>query len=400
MDWTPSTKTQNIDVLIIGAGPVGLVAALWFLQKGYSVVIIEKYANPKGVLQGSQGRKCFNERHQQVGLNPESLDFIQKLNPGIIKEIKRDGCPDPPIASGRNSPAEAGTWLNIAIYNLQNIIYTELITYKKFLFLCDSQIESVTTINPAKPARVIVSRFDDVYSFYPEFVVVCDGRHKDGCANQFFHFGPASQVTLSSLGIIGMIRRDSIQTICYKNHSFENYKTPIGEVHVRLLGSNRERYIALGAIDDTSKINMEKLTPQEIKQILLKVFQELKDSEEPQIETFSEISKTPIQIVLDYRKETIKIFEGSNTIVTIEGDAARKTTFFSGSGLNSAYKALGQLFSFCDTYAELIFRSHDLLHIDEALLEKDQASLQVSMELLRKGIKFVLTPDHKCPTTH
>ena len=58
---------------------------------------------------------------------------------------------------------------------------------------------------------------------------------------------------------------------------------------------------------------------------------------------FSEYSKEAVHIVLDYRKETIKLFEGSTTIVSVEGDAARKTTFFSGSGLTTGFEALQKL---------------------------------------------------------
>ncbi len=109
---------------------------------------------------------------------------------------------------------------------------------------------------------------------------------------------------------------------------------------------------------------------------------------EPEIENFTNFSKSPIQIVLDYRKETIKLIEGSTTIVSIEGDAARKTTFFSGSGLNTGYKALSKLFDFCKEDFIRNTTSCPLL-LDQKLLEKDQNCMKISYDLLIKGIYYI-----------
>jgi 2-polyprenyl-6-methoxyphenol hydroxylase-like FAD-dependent oxidoreductase len=377
----PPTTTQCTDVIIVGAGPVGLATALWFGQRDHTVVLIEQYA-----LRGSKRQRAFNQRHQQVGLDPTSLNFLNALEPLIRTKIGEEGCPH-------------GDWINISIFRLQNILYSEILKYKTVTFLFEAKVESVSIPVSGGNARVIVTSqeeggVDKIYSFCPELIVVCDGRHDDtGTAKKFFNFPSASRVTLSSLGIIGMISRaDHPGTTCLANYSSDNYETPIGAMHVRLLGSLQERYIALGAADENVKAVLSKLSAREIKDLLHIVYDQLKDEHEPSFTGFTEVSKKPINIILDYRKETIKLLENSNTIVTVEGDAARKTTFFSGSGLNSAYKGLEKLFSFCTKHRDLIFHSTNLLHIDQILLEKDRESLEISDELLRKGIKFILSP--------
>ncbi len=376
------TKSQSIDVLVVGAGPVGLAATLFYACKGHKVVLAEHYG-----LTATAKRRAFNERHQQVGLNPESITFLKKYFPDLWQEVHASSCDD-------------GEWITIAIFTLQNIFYKYIKAMKEVTVLFSSQVEIAHVPSPGKNARVIVSQEDDqtgsdhIFSFYPELVVICDGKHDGtGVAKKIFDFYPASRVTLSSSGIIGMIRRyDHPGKKCLHNRSIDSYPTSIGPVHVRLLGSLQERYIALGAGNEQVQHAMEKLTPDKIKDILIDVFHEFRDSNEPDITDFTEFSQRPIPIILDYRKETIKLFDNSNTIVSVEGDAARKTTFFSGSGLNSAWKGLEVLFSFCAKYKDLVFGSTNLLHIDEALLEKDQGSLSVSMELLKKGSKFVVAP--------
>lgn len=372
---------KAIDVLVVGAGPVGLIASLFFSLRGYSVVLIEQLSCDK------TKQRCFNERHQQVGLDPQSLNFLNKHFPDIYKEIIKASCPD-------------SEWITISIKTLQNLLYSETKKIDNLQVIFNSQVESVTAPRSGDNARVIVVEDSDpgpsddrIYAFYPELVVVCDGKHDGtGTAKRFFNFPSASRVTLSSSGIIGMIKRDTTDKTCLHNFSKDGFMTSIGPMHVRLLGSLQERYIALGSASGEVDKALNSLKPEEIEKLLIKTYNELKDEQEPYLEKFDEVSKKPISIILDYRKETIKLFEGSNTIVSVEGDAARKTTFFSGSGLNSAWKALDKLFSFCTKHSDLIFDNDNLLRIDEILLEKDQECLEISMELLRKGSKFLITP--------
>jgi len=358
---------NKIDVLIVGAGPVGLLAGEWFGNHEYKVVIIEKYSDCE-----------FIERHQQVGLDPISLNLIREINKDIHNRIIAEGC-------------EKDGWINIPIYTLQQIYYDQIKKYNNITILFNSRIEAVTCPYSKNNARVTVTQQNKLYGFYPELVVICDGRHDDkGVAKNHFNFPSASKVNLSSYGIIGMLQRKNKKiTVCLKNYSSDTYKTEYGNMNVRLLGSYQERYIALGVCENTYIDIFKKLSSQQIYDLLKKTYIHLKDPEEPEFDEFTEYSKTPIGIVLDYRKETIKILEGSNTVVSVEGDAARKTTFFSGSGLNSAYQAINELFKFSNNNKHLIFNSQELLLLDQKLLEKDKAVMDISLNLLKKGISYL-----------
>ncbi|KAG1734178.1 FAD binding domain-containing protein [Suillus lakei] len=70
-------------VLVVGAGPVGLVAALTLLQNGISVRIIDKDPNPRN---GQRG----------PGIWPRSLELFNFLN---VSEVNDLGKPVPPIRS-------------------------------------------------------------------------------------------------------------------------------------------------------------------------------------------------------------------------------------------------------------------------------------------------------------
>ena len=66
------------DIVIVGAGPVGLASAIGFVQRGYSVLVIEKLKDPCLVDQAKsycyrvdvRGRKCL-KRVQRV---PSKID--------------------------------------------------------------------------------------------------------------------------------------------------------------------------------------------------------------------------------------------------------------------------------------------------------------------------------------
>lgn len=63
---------KNCDVLIIGAGPSGSVAAAYLLKKGYSVIVLEKLEFPRFVIGES--------------LLPHSMDYLEKTD--LLKVIQ------------------------------------------------------------------------------------------------------------------------------------------------------------------------------------------------------------------------------------------------------------------------------------------------------------------------
>lgn len=386
------SSIHNIDVLIVGAGPVGLATALWFSKNKYKVVLVEQYREVKGGI-----NRSFNERHQQIGLNPDSLTFLKDLDIVVWGEIKRKGCID-------------GDWINLPIYILQNILMKEIKNYTTATLLFDSKIEAVNCVAPGNPCRILVVTNEEgsalVRGLSPRLVIVADGKQDDkGVAKQFFGFSPACKVQSSSYGIVGMlIRHSQSGSICLTNYTSDTYisnsRKDLGIMYIRLLGDIKERYIALGLADSHQSSKFLSLTEDQIKALLIEAYNQHRDAVrgEPKIgdRDFAEYSKAPIPIVLDYRKETIKVLDCSSTIVSIEGDAARKTTFFSGSGLNSGFKGLHQLFSFCQENKSLLFEEttdpNNLLTIDQKLLEKDQACMQISLDLLIKGLNYINHP--------
>jgi hypothetical protein len=389
LSWS---NVNNIDVLVIGAGPVGLATTLWFAKRNYNVVLIEQYGEIKTSL-----KKAFNERHQQVGLNLESLNFIKDLDVVVWGEIKKRGCPD-------------DDWINIPIYIIQNVFMKEIRSYGNVMTLFNTVFESTNCPNPKDNCRIVLVHDDavlptSIIAVSPKIVIIVDGKHDDrGTARQFFGFASASKVQLSTYGIIGMTDRsinDEKGSTCLKNYSSNNHVSSIipelGSMYIRLLGNMKERYIALGLGDNQNTDKFKNLNGFQIKNLLVEAYNLKRDTTMGELEItendFTEYSRTPIPIILDYRKETIKLLEGSSTIVSIEGDAARKTTFFSGSGLNSGYKALQKLFDFCHENKDLIFGKQEdpnyLLTIDQKLLEKDQDCMHISLELLIKGINYI-----------
>lgn len=378
------SQINCIDVLVVGAGPIGLINSLWFAKRGKKVICIEQYSEVR-----NDYRKTFNERHQQIGLDVDSLNFLKEVDIVICGEIYKMGSPD-------------HDWINIPIYLLQNVLYKESKTYDNLHFLFETTIESVTSISPNQTCRVILNTNNDyVYALAPKFVIIADGKQGRGTAERFFNFPMPSKVHLSTYGLVGMMERniETRSSICLQNYSSDDYCSQIypefKNLYIRLLGNMRERYIALGLGDINGTNRFLELTALEIKNLLIEAYNLYRDKTmgEPEIIDLDNYSQTPIPINLDYRKETIKLFEGSSTIITVEGDAARKTTFFSGSGLNTGFRACKQLFKFSNDNDHIIFaettNSNCLIILDQKLLEKDQICLNISYDLLVRGLHYI-----------
>lgn len=370
-----SSPVNQVDVFIVGAGPVGLLAALHFAKQHLSVVLIEQYSETK-----EKGKRAVNERHQQVGLSPESLTLIKNIDIVAWGEIKNQGTSD-------------GDWINICLYQIQDVLLKELKTIGGCQILFNTTIDSVVSTGIDKMCRVVVSNGVIVTALEPKLVVCCDGKHENGMAQKYFNFGCPSKVQLSSYAIIGMMERDdNLSTVCLQNYS-NNYQSKqrpeLGEFHLRLLGNSKERYVALGVSDCNHNSSFKSLTASEIKSLLIEAYNENRDLAmgEPEFTNFSSYSTTPIPIVLDYRKESIKILENSKTIVAIAGDSVRKVHFMTGSGLNSGYRGLECLFKFVSQNMFGVVNDDAIL--DYKLLKVDKACLEISLEVLTKGIHFI-----------
>ena len=221
----------------------------------------------------------FNERHQQIGLNPTSLKFIKSLDIAVWGEINRKGCMN-------------DDWINIPIYILQNLLMKEIKKYNvKICF--DTKIESVTcqrrifdtSFNPKSNCRVLMIKEDKVIGVLPKLVVIANGRHDDKDTSKlFFDFPSASKVHLCTCGIMGMIVREMNEekaAVCLRNYSSAEYTSDInkevGMMHVRLLGNMKERYILLGIAKDHHLANFMTLDKNSIRLLLVEAYNKLRD---------------------------------------------------------------------------------------------------------------------------
>ncbi|WP_419678092.1 NAD(P)/FAD-dependent oxidoreductase [Aliarcobacter lanthieri] len=82
---------QNCDVLIIGGGPSGSIAAIKLLKAGFSVIILEKLEFPRFVIGESLLPKC-NEILDELGIIEiiENQDFMLKPGAIFINEEKEE----------------------------------------------------------------------------------------------------------------------------------------------------------------------------------------------------------------------------------------------------------------------------------------------------------------------
>src|SRR6202045_3956759 len=63
-----ASSVQNTDVLIVGAGPTGLVLALWLTRLGVRVRIIDKTAEPGTTSRAVPVQARTLEFYRQIGL--------------------------------------------------------------------------------------------------------------------------------------------------------------------------------------------------------------------------------------------------------------------------------------------------------------------------------------------
>src|SRR5947209_5400523 len=71
--------TQKTEVLIVGAGPTGLVLALWLTRLGVKLRIIDKVAEPGTTSRALAVHARILEFYDQVGLAREIVDRGLKM---------------------------------------------------------------------------------------------------------------------------------------------------------------------------------------------------------------------------------------------------------------------------------------------------------------------------------
>src|SRR5271154_2069384 len=73
-----ASARQNTDVLIVGAGPTGLVLGLWLTHMGVSVRIVDKTAEPGTTSRALAVQARTLELYRQLGLADEVLARAHK----------------------------------------------------------------------------------------------------------------------------------------------------------------------------------------------------------------------------------------------------------------------------------------------------------------------------------
>src|ERR1700736_3994057 len=75
----PSSATPNTEVLIVGAGPTGLVLALWLTRLGVRVRVIDKTAEPGTTSRALAVQARTLELYSQIGLAHEVVERGRRI---------------------------------------------------------------------------------------------------------------------------------------------------------------------------------------------------------------------------------------------------------------------------------------------------------------------------------
>ncbi|VDB92578.1 unnamed protein product [Peniophora sp. CBMAI 1063] len=97
------STTSSIDVLVVGAGPVGLTAALALVQSGVNVRIIDK-------------QPIQNVGQRGAGLTPRTLDAFHYL--GVLPDIKNAGGPMVPMQAHNPMGKPVRQWMMIPPFDV------------------------------------------------------------------------------------------------------------------------------------------------------------------------------------------------------------------------------------------------------------------------------------------
>lgn len=89
MTTTPSTAPETVDVLIVGAGPTGLLLAGDLAAQGVAVTLVER-----------RPRKTSNMT-RAFAVHARTLELLDSR--GLADELIKTGTPSPPCASSASS---------------------------------------------------------------------------------------------------------------------------------------------------------------------------------------------------------------------------------------------------------------------------------------------------------
>ncbi|XP_030060358.1 uncharacterized protein LOC115470887 isoform X2 [Microcaecilia unicolor] len=159
--------------------------------------------------------------------------------------------------------------------------------------------------------------------------------------------------------------------------------------HLKIYGTFRNRYMALACPASDSKVVRflrHTLNSSIMKNIFHQSFNAYKTDLEPRVNDLTlhhlQCSRKLFEIMLSHRRVTAAFIEGSNVVVTVEGEAARMLNFDTGCGVNLGLRGL-------ESSEEFIYRiatAVDQSDIFEALSAKIRHSKQVAEDFRQNGL--------------
>ena len=111
----PADEKDQFDVLIVGAGPAGLSAAVYAASEGLRTLVIDKggiggqasssalIRNYLGFPRGISGSRLAQQAHEQAWILGARFAFMQ-----TVTELVRDGDATPETLGGRRGAHEGG----------------------------------------------------------------------------------------------------------------------------------------------------------------------------------------------------------------------------------------------------------------------------------------------------
>src|ERR1700758_4126859 len=87
-----ASSTRDTDVLIVGAGPTGLVLALWLTRRGIRVRIIDKTSEPGTTSRALAVQARTLELYRQIGLADAVVSRGRKMTTHQSVEDGSPGC--------------------------------------------------------------------------------------------------------------------------------------------------------------------------------------------------------------------------------------------------------------------------------------------------------------------
>ncbi|XP_030060357.1 uncharacterized protein LOC115470887 isoform X1 [Microcaecilia unicolor] len=366
----------RVSLLIVGSGPVGLTAALVAVRsrKVLNLTLLDE-----------RSRAALLGRPQQIALDPRSVSFL--------------------LALGVDFDNMEGCWHNEHFFTKIGVFQEHLLS---ILEQCKRKLDIKILLG---------TKFTDDFlrkipaSDWPKIIVVADGS----CGESSSVLGISSDYLVESCNAYGanaaLERPDQRQVPTPEIQAHNLYfdlsaygmdisfsgKESLDEqqtamkpgFHLKIYGTFRNRYMALACPASDSKVVRflrHTLNSSIMKNIFHQSFNAYKTDLEPRVNDLTlhhlQCSRKLFEIMLSHRRVTAAFIEGSNVVVTVEGEAARMLNFDTGCGVNLGLRGL-------ESSEEFIYRiatAVDQSDIFEALSAKIRHSKQVAEDFRQNGL--------------